>query len=369
MFQELNQSFNTLSKAFKELEPSLAYDELSETIRQQEAEIEEPSFWENNTKAQSILKELNQLKSKKDSIDSLRTLQDDISTYLELIIETNDRSDIDATSKLLKIFETKLSNLETYTLLSGPYDNEDCIFSITAGAGGTDAQDWTDILCRMFCRYFDQTGLSYTIEESSPGDEAGLKSVTITVKGHYAYGFLKTEIGVHRLVRLSPFNANNKRQTSFAAVDVIPSLPEADTQLDIPADDLRIDTYRASGAGGQHVNKTSSAVRITHIPTGTVAQSQSSRSQGANKEAAMAMLKSRLTQQLQAAHKETLDELSGASNEIAWGHQIRSYVFHPYQLVKDHRTDHETSQLQHVLDGDIHPFILAFLRHESESKH
>ena len=234
---------------------------------------------------------------------------------------------------------------------------------------GTDAQDWTDILCRMYCRYFDQAELNYTIEESNPGEEAGLKSVTITVKGDYAYGFLKTEIGVHRLVRLSPFNANNKRQTSFAAVDVIPNLPEANTQLDIPSDDLRIDTYRASGAGGQHVNKTSSAVRITHIPTGTVAQSQSSRSQGANKEAAMAMLKSRLMQQLAAAHKETLDELSGASNEIAWGHQIRSYVFHPYQLVKDHRTEHETSQLQHVLDGDIYPFIIAFLRHESETDH
>ena len=369
MLHELKQSFSNCTSTLEALKPSLNYDELSETIRQREAEIEEPSFWDNNTKAQSILKELNQLKSKKDQIDHLHRLQDDISTYFELLSDSEDPEDLESTQALLKEFVDHLNVLETHTLLSGTYDNEDCIFSITAGAGAPMPKIGQIFYVECTADTLIKAELNYTIEESNPGEEAGLKSVTITVKGDYAYGFLKTEIGVHRLVRLSPFNANNKRQTSFAAVDVIPNLPEANTQLDIPSDDLRIDTYRASGAGGQHVNKTSSAVRITHIPTGTVAQSQSSRSQGANKEAAMAMLKSRLMQQLAAAHKETLDELSGASNEIAWGHQIRSYVFHPYQLVKDHRTEHETSQLQHVLDGDIYPFIIAFLRHESETDH
>lgn len=365
MLHELNTRYNNTLAQYEALAPSLGFEELSETIRQREVEMEEPSFWDKNDKAQDLFRELNDLKSRRDTITNIQSLRDDIAAYFELLESEEDESELAQIDGMLKEFESAVQHLETERLLSGDYDAYDCIFSITAGAGGTDAQDWTDILLRMYCRYFEQQSLSYNIEDSSPGEEAGLKSVTITVKGRFAYGFLKNEIGVHRLVRLSPFNANNKRQTSFAAVDVIPDIPDSSSQLTIPADSLRVDTYRASGAGGQHVNKTSSAVRITHIPTGLVAQSQASRSQGANKEAAMSMLRSRLLQKMSQEHKETLEELSGASNDIAWGHQIRSYVFHPYQMVKDHRNSHETSQLQHVLDGALHEFVVAQLRHDA----
>jgi len=367
MLHELNTRYKNCVEQYAALEPSLGFEDLVETIRQRDVEMEDPSFWEQNKDAQSMFRALNDLKSKRDTILKIRGLRDDVATYFELLESEDDESELKQIDLMLSQFESAVQALETERLLSGDYDTHDCIFSITAGAGGTDAQDWADILLRMYCRYFEQQGLSYNIEDSSPGEEAGLKSATITVKGRFAYGFLKNEIGVHRLVRLSPFNANNKRQTSFTAVDVIPDIPDASAQLTIPPDSLRIDTYRASGAGGQHVNKTSSAVRITHLPTGLVAQSQGSRSQGANKDAAMSMLRSRLLQKMAQEHKETLDDLSGASNDIAWGHQIRSYVFHPYQLVKDHRNSHETSQLQNVLDGDLHDFIVSQLRFDANA--
>ncbi len=286
----------------------------------------------------------------------------DIQAYLELL---DDHSDPDlekeAASEWTQ-FQKKVDALETQSLLSGPYDNLNCFFSLNSGAGGTDAQDWTEILLRLYTRWFESKGFSVEMIDQTPGDEAGLKSTTFLVKGEFAYGLLKNEIGVHRLVRISPFNANGKRQTSFAAVDVIPDFQHEKIELDIDPKDLRVDTFRSSGAGGQHVNKTDSAVRITHIPTGTVAQSQHSRSQISNRETALTLLKSRLMQRLIQEQKQQVTDLRGDITDNSWGNQIRSYVFHPYKLVKDLRTELEKTDLQAVLDGDmLDDFIQAHL--------
>ncbi len=257
--------------------------------------------------------------------------------------------------------------LEVRSYLSQKYDTQPCFFSLNAGAGGTDAQDWAEMLFRMYTRWMDRKGFHYEIIDQTMGDEAGMKSVTMSVKGDFAYGFLRNEIGVHRLVRISPFNANGKRQTSFAAVDVVPQLEQDLSALDIDPKELRIDTFRSGGAGGQHVNKTDSAVRVTHLPTGLVAQSQASRSQIANRETAMNLLKSRLLQLLESQHKDHISDLRGVEKDIAWGSQIRSYVFHPYKMVKDTRTGHETSDVPGVMDGDLDAFVLAHLKHKGES--
>ena len=294
----------------------------------------------------------------------LEVLLDEVKVYLELLEEAKEEEPdtITDAQKVLKILISEIDALELLSFLTGKYDKANCIFSLNSGAGGTDAQDWTQMLFRMYTRFFEKKGYEYEVVEYTLGDEAGIKSATLLLKGDLVYGYLKSEIGVHRMVRLSPFNANNKRQTSFAAVDVIPEIENLSKNIQIDTKDLKIDTYRASGAGGQHVNKTDSAVRITHIPTGMVAQSQASRSQGANKETAMKILTSRLVQKLETEHKEKVEELSAGNKEIAWGNQIRSYVFHPYQMVKDHRNNIETSNLQAVMDGDLDMFIEGFLR-------
>ncbi len=254
-----------------------------------------------------------------------------------------------------------VARLELLSLFNEPYDAHSAIFSIHAGAGGTEACDWVDILLRMYTRWCDLQGYKVELVDFTPGDEAGKRSVTFLVEGKFAYGKLKTEKGVHRLVRISPFDANSRRHTSFAAADVIPEV-EADTDVAVNPSELRIDTFRASGAGGQHVNKTSSAVRITHIPTGTVVSCQAERSQHRNKEVAMKVLKSRLVKMLEEEHKERIEELRGETKDIAWGNQIRSYVFHPYQMIKDHRTNYEVGNVQKVMDGALDDFIDATLR-------
>lgn len=285
----------------------------------------------------------------------------DIQTALDILKEQQDHELLKECQYLLNQFKENILTLETRSFLSGKYDPSDCLVSIFAGAGGTDAQDWTQMLLRMYIRWVEKKEFSSSILDQTIGDEAGIKSVTIMVKGEFAYGLLKHEHGIHRLVRLSPFNANDKRQTSFAAVDVIPHLdPQFDLKIDTK--DLRIDTFRASGAGGQHINKTDSAVRITHLPSGTVATSQQSRSQIENKELAMGILKSRLVRLMEEQHLEQVSQLRGSQKENAWGNQIRSYVFHPYKLVKDLRTNVETSQLNEVMDGDIDMFIQSSLR-------
>ena len=291
---------------------------------------------------------------------------DDFSACIDLLDEDPDDTDLLSEAQSLKTdLQRHIDTLELTALLSGKYDTYDCVFSIFAGAGGTDAQDWAQMLLRMYTRWFEKKGYTVTILEETMGDEAGIKSVTAVVSGEYAYGYLKAENGVHRLVRLSPFNANNKRQTSFAAVDIIPKIEHTTTDIKIDTKELKIDTFRASGAGGQHVNKTDSAVRVTHLPTGIVATSQSSRSQGDNKAEAMGVLMSKLVRLMEKEHKAHVNDLRGTVTENAWGNQIRSYVFHPYKLVKDLRTNVETSNLQSVMDGDLDLFIESNLRNVS----
>ena len=273
-------------------------------------------------------------------------------------------SDADLEKELetgINTLETELEKLETSTLLSGKYDISNAIITLHPGAGGTEAQDWVEMLYRMYTRWASANG--YKVEELDylAGEEAGIKSVTFLVSGDYAYGYLKGEQGVHRLVRISPFDAGGRRHTSFASVEVLPEITE-DIEIDINPDDLKVDTYRASGAGGQHINKTSSAVRITHIPTGIVVACQTERSQIQNRETAMKMLKSKLLHIKEQEHKETIDELKGIQMDIAWGSQIRSYVFCPYTMVKDHRTNYEVGNIQAVMDGDLNGFIESYLR-------
>ena len=268
---------------------------------------------------------------------------------------------LDELQTTITTFIDGVDQLELRSVLSGPYDQLNAIVSLFAGAGGTDAQDWTQMMLRMYTRWFESMNYSLSIVDQTLGDEAGIKSVTMIVSGDLAYGHLKTESGVHRLVRISPFNANDKRQTSFAAVDIVPQIESDSSDIDIDPKDLRVDTYRASGAGGQHVNKTDSAVRITHLPTQLVAQSQVSRSQTENRQIALDILKSRLLRLMISQHKSRVEEIRGESMENAWGSQIRSYVLHPYSMVKDHRTLVETADVKGVLDGHLSPFVRAAL--------
>lgn len=330
-----------------------------------EADISQDSFWDNNSEAQTIFTTLTRLRSEVAAYDDLVRLQDDADVLIELIKEEGESdfafSELKETvSRLVE----RVDVLEIRSYLSQKYDRYPCYFSLNAGAGGTDAQDWTEMLLRMYTRWMDKNGFSYTLVDETPGDEAGIKSVTIHVSGEFVYGLLKTEIGVHRLVRISPFNANDKRQTSFAAVDVVPEIIDDFSDIQIDAKDVRVDTFRATGAGGQHINKTDSAVRVTHLPTGLVAQSQASRSQIANRETAMNLLKARLIQLMEQQRKQHLEDLRGVEKDIAWGNQIRNYVFHPYKLVKDTRTGVESTDLQGIMDGDLDQFIHAQLKNQ-----
>lgn len=331
-------------------------------IAELEAQTEQPDFWKDKQASQALIQKLNQLKSPLEQLKSLSSQESDLQALFELLAESPEEDSLaQELSQALKAFTKQVQSLDQKLLLSGKYDFNSALFTINAGAGGTDAQDWAEILLRMYKRWMENRGFEIEILELSMGEEAGIKGVTLSVKGEYAYGLLKAERGIHRLVRISPFNANGKRQTSFASVEVIPEI-EADLTVQIRTEDLRVDTFRASGAGGQHINKTDSAVRITHIPTGIVVACQTQRSQIQNRETAMRMLSARLMQMMEEQHAQHLSELRGDLKDNAWGHQIRSYVFHPYQMVKDHRTEFESNRLQEVLDGDLDPFIEAMLR-------
>ena len=310
--------------------------------------MQEKGFWDDIKRAEEVTKESKSIKDKIDRFESLINRIDDVEVLAEIIYEIRD------IEKLIEEYRIEL-------LLSGEYDKNDAILNLHAGVGGSDANDWTDMLLRMYTRWCEKKGYKVQVVDLLEGDEAGIKSVTLKVKGEFAYGYLKAEKGIHRLVRISPFNANGKRQTSFASVEVLPELTK-DQDIDIRSDDLKIDTYRASGAGGQHVNKTESAIRITHIPTGIVVQCQNERSQFSNKDTAMSMLKSKLIELKDRAHKEKIEDLTGELKDMGWGSQIRSYVFHPYNMVKDHRTNEETSNLSSVMDGGIDQFITAYLK-------
>jgi peptide chain release factor 2 len=323
--------------------------------------MEQPGFWDNAEKAQGFMKELKNLKSTMEEFKQLKTKYEDVQTLIQMGYEENDESLLPEIKESLDLFVQELESLKLETLLSGDYDKYDAILTLHAGAGGTESCDWAGMLCRMYQRWADKKGFSCEMLDFLDGEEAGLKSVTLQINGVNAYGYLKSERGIHRLVRISPFNAAGKRQTSFVSCDVMPDIEE-DTGIEIDDKDLRIDTYHSSGAGGQNVNKTSSAVRITHIPTNIVVQCQNERSQLQNKDKAMQMLKAKLYLMKQQENQEKISGIRGEVKEIGWGSQIRSYVMQPYTMVKDHRTNEEVGNAATVLDGNLDPFINAYLK-------
>ncbi len=329
--------------------------------------MEAPGFWDNPDYSNKKMKELKNLKDTVDQINGLETQYEDIETLIEMGNEEEDESMVEEIRGELDSFAAELETLRIGTLLTGEYDKNDAILKLNAGAGGTESCDWCSMLYRMYTRWAEKKGFSVEVLDYLDGDEAGIKSVTFQVNGENAYGYLKSEKGVHRLVRISPFNAQGKRQTSFVSLDVMPNIEE-DLDVEINDEDLRIDTYRSSGAGGQHINKTSSAIRITHLPTGIVVQCQNERSQFQNKDKAMQMLKAKLYMLKQEENAQKLSGIRGEVKEIGWGNQIRSYVFKPYTMVKDHRTSHETGNVDAVMDGDLDPFINAYLKWISTGK-
>ena len=361
---ELDQFKYTLSgyqEPLAELKDSLDLENKAKRIEELEREMEAPGYWDNTEKSQEGMKELKSLKDEAEDYQSLATGYEDIETLIEMGYEENDASLIPEIQEELDAFVNKLESMKIKTLLSGEYDRNNAILKLNAGAGGTESCDWAGMLYRMYTRWAERKGFSVEVLDYLDGDEAGIKSVTFQVNGENAYGYLKSEKGVHRLVRISPFNAQGKRQTSFVSLDVMPDI-EDDIDIEIRDEDLRIDTYRSSGAGGQHINKTSSAIRITHLPTGIVVQCQNERSQFQNKDKAMQMLKAKLYLLEQQKNAEKLSGIRGEVKEIGWGNQIRSYVMQPYTLVKDHRTNAEISNVNAVMDGAIDPFINAYLK-------
>ncbi len=329
-------------------------------VEELEKTMEEPGFWDNPEYSTKIVQESKKLKSVIERYEALSESRDDMLTLIEIAEEENDSSILGELEESLKNFEEDFESLRIETLLSGEYDKYNAILTLHAGAGGTESCDWASMLCRMYQRWADKKGFTVEILDFLDGDEAGYKSVTLQINGVNAYGYLKSEHGVHRLVRISPFNAAGKRQTSFVSCDVMPDIEE-DLDVEIADDDIRIDIYRSSGAGGQHINKTSSAVRITHFPTGIVVQCQNERSQHMNKDKAMQVLKARLYMLKQQEQLEKANGIRGESKEIGWGSQIRSYVMQPYTMVKDHRTNAESGNVQSVMDGNLDLFINAYL--------
>ena len=323
--------------------------------------MEAPDFWDDAEKASADMKELKDLKSIVERADALSMAYDDIMTLIEMGNEEADESLVPEVENEFVQFQKEFEDLRITTMLTGEHDAENAILTLHAGAGGTESCDWASMLCRMYEKWADKRGFSVEVLDSLDGDEAGLKSVTLEIQGDNAYGYLKSEHGVHRLVRISPFNAAGKRQTSFVSCDVMPDIKQ-DIDIEIADDDIRIDTYRSSGAGGQHINKTSSAIRITHFPTGIVVQCQNERSQHMNKDKAMQMLKAKLLILREQENLAKESDIRGEVKEIGWGSQIRSYVMQPYTMVKNHRTNAETGNVSAVLDGDIDMFMNAYLK-------
>jgi peptide chain release factor 2 len=333
-----------------------------EQIGDFEVKMSDPNFWDDNERAQKTIAEMNAIKSVVEKYQKLQGESEDLTLMQELIAEEDDESLLaewtDGVQKLAEAIE----HFELTLLLSSPYDKNNAILELHPGAGGTESQDWAQMLYRMYTRWAEHSGYKVEVLDYLPGDEAGIKSVTIGVTGYNAYGYLKAEKGVHRLVRISPFDASGRRHTSFVSCDVVPEIEEDNSEIEIRPEDLRVDTYRASGAGGQHINKTDSAIRLTHLPTGIIVACQSERSQISNRDKAMKMLRSKLFERRLEEKERELASIRGEQSDIAWGNQIRSYVFHPYSMVKDHRTGEETGNVGAVMDGEIDPFINAYLR-------
>ena len=333
---------------------------MKERIAELEQETLEPGFWDDQAKATTVQKEQGRLQGQADNWEECQTVWEEAELLLELAIEERDPETAKEVDKLLAELDKRVDASELECMFSGEHDTNNAMLTIHAGAGGTEAQDWVSILLRMYLRWAEDSGFKTEILDQLAGDEAGVKSVTVMITGHYAYGYLRSEMGIHRLVRISPFDASGRRHTSFASVFIFPELDD-DINVEINDKDLRIDTYRASGAGGQHVNKTSSAIRITHLPTGIAVQCQNERSQHRNKDTAMKMLKAQLYKREEQLQKEDQQELHGDKKEIAWGSQIRSYVMQPYRMIKDHRTNCEAGNVDSVLDGNLEAFIKSYL--------
>ena len=353
---------NTCREPLKELGASLDLENKMQQIDEMERTMEEPGFWDDPKKSQKIVREVKSMKDAVAKFRGLETQVEDIETLIEMGMEEDGDEEICAeVGEELAAFKNELESMRTSLLLSGEYDANNAIIALSAGTGGVEAMDFNAMLYRMYSRWCERKGFKMSLMDYQEGDEAGIKGVTFLVEGENAYGLLKSEMGVHRLVRISPFNAQGKRQTSFASCDVMPELDDT-IVIDIDPSDLKVDYYRSSGAGGQHINKTSSAVRITHIPTGIVCACQEERSQFQNKDKAMAMLRAKLFTLMQQAHAEKLSDIRGDVMQIAWGSQIRNYVLQPYTMVKDVRTGEETGNAQAVLDGEIDNFISAYLK-------
>ena len=358
---QMKSEILTYEKPLAEVKASLDLDSKEKRIEELQMDMEAPGFWDDPDRSNLKMKELKNLKDVVEKCHKLSTQYDDILTLIEMGYEEDDESMIPEIRAELDEFISEYEELRISTLLSGEYDKNNAILKLNAGAGGTESCDWCSMLYRMYTRWAERKGFTVEVLDFLDGDEAGIKSVTFQVNGINAYGYLKSEKGVHRLVRISPFNAQGKRQTSFVSLDVMPEIEE-DLDVEIDDKDLRIDTYRSSGAGGQHINKTSSAIRITHIPTGTVVTCQNERSQFQNKDKAMQMLKAKLFLLKQEANVEKLSDIRGEVKEIGFGNQIRSYVLQPYKLVKDLRTDVETGNVDAVLDGALDPFMNGYLK-------
>ena len=357
---QLKYNLNSYREPIEKLSGSLGLEEKKERIEQLELDMEAPGFWEDLEESQKVVREVKGLKDQVEGYEGLKGQFEDIETLIEMASEEEDEELAAETQEAFAEFETAYENLRISTLLSGEYDKNNAILSLHAGAGGTESCDWAGMLYRMYTRWAGKKGFETKVIDYLDGDEAGIKSVTVEIKGENAYGYLRSERGVHRLVRISPFNAAGKRQTSFASCDVMPEIDE-DLNVEIADEDIRIDTYRASGAGGQHINKTDSAIRITHIPTGIVVQCQNERSQHKNKDQAMKMLKTKLYLLKEQQHLEKLSDIRGDVGDNGWGSQIRSYVLQPYTMVKDHRTNKESGNPSAVLDGDLDGFMNAYL--------
>lgn len=360
-FEEQKQRLEALRPEIDDLREALALTEGDKKIAELESQTTEAGFWDDNKNSKKVLQEIGFLKGRKTAFEGLDSEYEDALVLIELADEEEDLSLLEEVVAAVDKVESNLSNQRLGTLLTGEYDSKNAILTFHAGAGGTEAQDWNEMLVRMYTRWGERHGFKVKMLDFLDGEAAGLKSAVIEVEGVNAYGYLKSENGVHRLVRVSPFDSSGRRHTSFASLEVMPEIDD-DAEIEIRDEDLKVDTYRSGGAGGQHVNKTESAIRITHIPTGIVVACQNERSQHQNREVAMKMLKSKLVEIKEREHLEKIEDIKGVQKEIAWGAQIRSYVFMPYTLAKDHRTGFENGNINAVMDGDLDGFINAYLK-------
>ena len=364
---ELKAKLGGMKTAVDDLRDALSIEASEKRLAELEHQMTMPGFYDDQARSQKVISEMGEVKNKLERFGKLSTQYEEAETLLLMIEEENDPSLAAEGEEAVNGVEKSIDELQLMTMLNGEYDHNNAILTFHAGTGGTEAQDWAEMLYRMYTRWAEAHGYSVEVLDVLDGDEAGIKSASMMVKGPNAYGMLKSEHGVHRLVRISPFDANARRQTSFASLEVMPELDNT-IQVDIRPEDIEMQVFRSSGAGGQHINKTSSAVRLIHKPTGIVTSCQTQRSQLQNREYAMEMMKAKLYQIALQQHKDKIDDIKGVQNEIAWGHQIRSYVFMPYTLVKDNRTGYESSNVQAVMDGDLDGFIFAYLKAASRGE-